>query len=170
MKQQLVTAQKCTNQTILLENFDSRESLFFSLIQNNPGIRFNEIIKMSGLKNGVVSYYTHQLEQKGKICSVRTPRVTRFYSQNISEQSQIIFKWIRQSTPLKIILVLLDTSLSFKELVKKIGKSPSNTSHFTTKLIQDEIVSMSLKDKKRVYQINSDIKEILFFLLQNTFG
>ncbi len=165
MKLQSVTPQQNMPQMIFSENFVSRESLFFSLIKNNPGIRFNEMMKLSGLKNGVVSHYIHQLEHKGIIYSIRTPRITRFYSQNISEHSQIIFKWLRQSTPHKIILALLDDALYFKELVKKVGKSPSNTSYFTTKLIKDEIVLCSLKDKKKIYFVNPDKRNKLHLIL-----
>lgn len=152
-----------------LENFNSRGSLFFSLIENNPGIRFNEIMKLTGLKNGVTSYYTQQLEYQGKIYSVRTPRVTRFYTQNISEHIQILFKWLRQKTPQKILKALLNGGLFFKELVNKVEKSPSNTSYFISKLVNDHIICLSLKNKKRFYQINSDKKDQLFFLIQNTF-
>ena len=148
---------------------DSRTSLFFSLIENNPGIRFNEIMKLTGFKNGVVSHHTQQLEKQGRINSIRTPRVTRFYTQNISEYQQILFKWLRQKTPQKIINVLLKGGLFFKELVNKIEKSPSNTSYFISKLMKDHIISLSLKNRKIFYQINSDKRDHLLFLIQNTF-
>ena len=35
----------------------SRESLFINLINQNPGIRYLELKNMTGLSNGVVSYY-----------------------------------------------------------------------------------------------------------------
>jgi len=55
-----------------------RESLFINLINKNPGIRYLELKSLTGLSNGVVSYYLRQLESDGYVKSVRTPRVSFF--------------------------------------------------------------------------------------------
>ncbi len=149
--------QKTSCEKTQTQNFFSHpKNLFFNLIQKNPGIRFNEIMRLTGLKNGVVSYHLLSLERQGKIRSVRTPRVTRFYSLEISEDSQKIIMRLRQKTPYKIITSLLDESLSFKELVQKVGKSPSNTSYYLTKLIEDKLVEDFLIHKIHHYKINSE--------------
>ena len=157
--------RQCEKTQTHFEFFSYPKNLFFNLIQKNPGIRFNEIMRLTGLKNGVVSYHLLSLERQGKICSVRTPRVTRFYTLEISEDSQKIIMRLRQKTPYKIITSLLDESLSFKELVQKVGKSPSNTSHYLTKLIEDQIVIDVLKNRKRLYQISKEIHSKIFHII-----
>jgi len=70
----------------------SRESLFINLINRNPGIRYLELKSLTGLCNGVISYYLQQLELNGLIKSVRTPRVSSFYPISMSKLSQKIIR------------------------------------------------------------------------------
>ena len=141
---------------VSFKSFSQTKNLFYNLIQKNPRIRFNEIVRHTGLKNGVVSYHLLQLERQGNIRAIRTPRVTRFYTLDISKNSQKIIARLRQKTPNKIISVLLKKSFSFKELVQLVGKSPSNTSYYLTKLIEDEIIDDFFIRKVRHYKINSE--------------
>ena len=87
----------------------SRKSIFINLINQNPGIRYRELKNLTGLSNGVVSYHLHQLESKGLVKSVKTPRVSCFYPLSLSEFSQIIFRRSRQITPKRILLALIQT-------------------------------------------------------------
>ena len=70
----------------------SRESLFINLINRNPGIRYLELKSLTGLSNGVISYYLQQLESDGLIKSVKTPRVSSFYPISMSKLSQKIIR------------------------------------------------------------------------------
>jgi len=63
-----------------------------TLIDDNPGIRFREIMRSSGLKNGVLSYYLKKLESTGVVKVVRGPRQVRFYSPDITEEESIVIK------------------------------------------------------------------------------
>ena len=49
------------------------------IIEQNPGIQFREIMRSSGLKNGVLSHYLDKLEKHGIIKVIRGPRQARFY-------------------------------------------------------------------------------------------
>ena len=60
------------------------------LIDGNPGIQFREIMRSSGLKNGVLSHYLKKLEDGGLVKVMRGPRQVRFYSPNITEEESII--------------------------------------------------------------------------------
>ena len=50
------------------------------IIEKNPGIQFREIMRSSGLKNGVLSHYLDKLERNGIIKAYRGPRQVRFLS------------------------------------------------------------------------------------------
>ena len=130
----------------------SREEMIFSEIKSNPGIRFRELMKHLGITNGVMSYYLRKLEQKESVWIERTPRVTRFYSSDLSEEEAKLVKRLRQETPKKILVALIENDqLTFQELVVKIHKSPSTTSFYLTQLVQENIIATSKSDFVKVY-------------------
>ena len=143
-----------------------RESIFLNLINQNPGIRYLELKSLSGFNNGVVSHYLHQLESQSLIKSVRTPRVSCFYPMCSSELSQKIFRRLRQVTPQKIILALIQKNHSFRSLVKEVKKAPSTVSTYTTKLIHDGIVVTAYVDSEKMFKINCDIYDQLIYTLK----
>ena len=57
---------------------DRRETVL-EIIEKNPGIRFNEIMRISNIRNGTLSHYVKKLEEEESIELERTPRVTRLY-------------------------------------------------------------------------------------------
>ena len=138
----------------------SREEIIISEIKKNPGIRFRELMKQIGISNGVMSYYLRKLENHDHIWTERTPRVTRFYSNDLLEDEAKLVKRLRQTTPKKILLALIENDkLTFKELVSKIGKSPSTTSFYLTQLIHDNIISTTKSNFVQVY-FNTEKKRI----------
>ena len=143
-----------------------RESIFLNLINQNPGIRYLELKSLTGFSNGVVSHYLHQLESQSLIKSVRTPRVSCFYPMCSSELSQKIFRRLRQVTPQKIILALIQKNHSFRSLVKEVKKAPSTVSTYTTKLIHDGIVVTAYVDSEKMFKINSNIYDQLIYTLK----
>ena len=143
-----------------------RESIFLNLINQNPGIRYLELKSLTGFNNGVVSHYLHQLESQSLIKSVRTPRVSCFYPLCSSELSQKIFRRLRQVTPQKIILALIQKNHSFRSLVKEVKKAPSTVSTYTTKLIHDGIVVTAYVDSEKMFKINCNIYDQLIYTLK----
>ena len=130
----------------------SREELIISEIKTNPGIRYRELMKQIGVTNGVMSYYLRKLEQSESVWIERTPRVTRFYSSDLSEDEANLVKRLRQETPKKILVALVENEqLTFQELVAKICKSPSTTSFYLSQLVRENIISTSKSDFIKVY-------------------
>ena len=129
-----------------------REELIISEIKKNPGIRFRELMKHLGITNGVMSYYLRKLEQKESVWIERTPRVTRFYSSDLSEEEAKLVKRLRQETPKKILVALVENEqLTFQELVAKISKSPSTTSFYLSQLVEENIINTSKSEFVIVY-------------------
>ena len=127
----------------------SRESLFINLINKNPGIRYLELKSLTGLCNGVISFYLQQLELNGLIKSVRTPRVSSFYPISMSKLSQKIIRRSRQITPKRILLALIQKNHSFTSLVKEVRKAPSTVSTYVSKLIEDNLVFTEYENSKK---------------------
>src|SRR5574340_643882 len=111
-----------------------RISEIISVIEKNPGIKFREIMRETGLKNGVLSYHAKRLEENGSVKIERSVGETRFYPLCVTEQESILIKNLRQDTPRRIIVSLIDgQSLTFNEIVNKVHKSPSTASVFLNK-------------------------------------
>ena len=138
----------------------TREEMIFSEIKNNPGIRFRELMKKVGITNGVMSHYLRKLEENESVWIERTPRVTRFYSSDLSEDEAKLVKRLRQETPKKILVTLVENDqLTFKEIVLKIAKSPSTTSFYLSQLIEDHIIGTTKSDSVKIY-FNTEKKRI----------
>ena len=156
-----------------------RSKIVLDIIEKNPGIRFNEIMRITGIKNGTLSHYVKRLEKNGTIKLERTPRVTRAYPVGIAEHEATICKYITMPTQKKLILFLLKkevaTSIEIREFLKK---SPSVISVNLNELFRMKIINKrydipsnkySLKNPKEVEGILKEYyPNLLDELLENT--
>ena len=137
-----------------------REEMIFSEIKKNPGIRFRELMKQIGITNGVMSYYLRKLEQSESVWVDRTPRVARFYTSDLSADEAKLVKRLRQETPKKILVALVENEqLTFQELVAEICKSPSTTSFYLSQLVKENIINTSKSASVKIY-FNAEKKRI----------
>jgi len=126
------------------------------IIEKNPGIQFREIMRSSGLKNGVLSHYLGKLEKNGVIKATRGPRQIRFYPPQITENESIVIKALRKQTPRDLILALIkEDGLEFSQLVREVKKSPSTVSLYLSQLIEDGLVEVKLIQLKKRYHIKA---------------
>ena len=135
-----------------------------SIIEKNPGIKFREIMRETGLKNGVLSYHTKKLEEIGSVKIDRKSGETRFYPLFVTEEESILITSLRRDTQRYILLSLLEGKpLAFNEIVKKVKKAPSTVSSFLANLVENEIVEIKIIELKKVYFLkNADmVREII---------
>ena len=136
-----------------------------TLIDDNPGIRFREIMRSSGLKNGVLSYYLKKLEVTGVVKVVRGPRQVRFYSPSITEEESIVITALRKETPRALLLALIkEDGLEFSQLVKEVKKSPSTVSLYLSQIVADGLVEIKFVELKKRYHIK--VREIMDKLIE----
>ena len=120
------------------------------LIDSNPGIQFREIMRSSGLKNGVLSHYLKKLEDGGLVKVKRGTRQVRFYSPNISDEETIVIKALRRETPRALLLALIKKDgLEFSELLQEVKKSPSTVSFYLSQIVNDGLVEIKMADLKK---------------------
>ena len=126
---------------MLLEKLD-RSNVILDVIEKNPGIRFNEIMRITDIRNGTLSHYVKKLEKEGSIVPHRTPRVTRLYPKGISESQAKVCKYLTIPTQRNLITFLIKkeiaTSIEIREFMKK---SPS-------------VISVNLKELYKAKIIN----------------
>ena len=126
------------------------------IIEQNPGIQFREIMRTSGLKNGVLSHYLSKLEKNGIIKVMRGPRQVRFFPPQITEEESLVIKALRKQTPRDLLLALItDDGLEFSELVKEVKKSPSTVSLYLSQLVEDGLVEIKIINLKKRYHIKA---------------
>ncbi len=133
-----------------------RDSQLQQIIEQNPGIQFRELMRSSGLKNGVLSHYVGKLEKNGIIKVIRGPRQVRFYPPQITEDESTVIKALRKQTPRDLLLALVkEDGLEFSQLVKEVKKSPSTVSLYLSQLVEDGLVEIRLADLKKRYHIKA---------------
>ncbi|MBT8172941.1 MAG: winged helix-turn-helix transcriptional regulator [Nitrosopumilus sp.] len=143
-----------------------RDSKLQQIIEENPGIQFREIMRSSGLKNGVLSHYLGKLEKNGIIKVIRGPRQARFYPPRITEEESIVIKALRKQTPRDLLLALIkEDGLEFSQLVKEVGKSPSTVSLYLSQIVDDGLVETKLVQLKKRYYIKA--KELIDKLVED---
>ncbi len=136
-----------------------RVTQIFQVIEKNPGIKFREIMRETGMKNGVLEYYAAKLEKEGTVKIERSPGQTRFYPPGVSDEDKLLIKNLRQETPKQILAALLQyETLSFSEIVEKIQKSPATVSFYLSQVTKDDIVESVLVNFKKKYSVKDKEK------------
>lgn len=130
-----------------------RAELIIQLVNENPGIRYSELMRETGFKNGVLSHYLSKIEQAGKITIERSPRIARLYPCGMPDEDTTIIKNLRSSTSRQILLGLLDRDMAFKEIVEKVKKSQGTVSIVLKSLAADEIVARNFHDGVVIFKI-----------------
>lgn len=123
-----------------------RTELIIQLVNENPGIRYSEIMRETGLKNGVLSHYLSKIEEAGRIIIERSPRVARLYPCGMSNEETHIIKNLCSSTTRQILLGLLERDMTFKEIVECSKKSQGTVSIVLKNLGADEVVTRKFQD------------------------
>ncbi|MGI0047140.1 MAG: winged helix-turn-helix transcriptional regulator [Nitrosotalea sp.] len=136
-----------------------RVTQIVEVIEKNPGIKFREIMRETGMKNGVLGYYAARLEKDGAVKIERSPGQTRFYPPGVPDDDILLIKNLRQETPKQILAALLQyETLSFNELVEKTVKSPATVSLYLSQVTKDNLVESKLINSKKKYYIKDSEK------------
>ena len=128
--------------------------LLMNHIQQTPGIRYRELLRMTGLVNGVLSYHLSALERANVIKVNRESRVTRYYSVNISDKESAILKFVRHKPIRQILLFILEHDMcTFNEIVDHTGKAPSTVSSHLKRLRGAGIVLVRHGEYHQLYRV-----------------
>lgn len=125
------------------------------IIEGNPGIRFRRIMRLSGMKNGVLTHHLRRMERAGRIRVMRRPRQTSYSSLEINEDQLRVACALQRSTPRAILLALAaEDGRRFSDLVDCCKRSPSTVSLYLTGMIKDGLVTVRRLESGRRYYIN----------------
>ena len=141
-----------------------RSKVVLEIIEKNPGIRFNEIMRISNIRNGTLSHYVKKLQEEKSIELERTPRVTRLYPAGIPEKEAKICKYLTMDSQKKIILFLLKKKTATSQEIREfIEKSPSVVSVNLNELFREKIIEKKYDIPSNKYSLKNpeQIKGIL---------
>ena len=121
-----------------------RRDVVIDLIEKIPGISYNEIVRETGLSNGVVSHYLIKLMENGEVEKEGIKR-GKYFLRNIPKKDRKMITLLRNNTNNDIFKLLMKNFNNNKidtqnEISKKVSKSAST-------------ISVSLKDLQRNYII-----------------
>jgi len=116
-------------------------------IDENPGIRYRELMRLIKFPNGVLSYHIDKLEKMDLVNVERKSRITRFFPRNISTDIMGILGNLRSQTSYEIIKLLYEKGpISQQEIIKNTRKAASTISWQMKKLLEDNIICIKIKD------------------------
>jgi len=127
-------------------------------IHAQPGIRYRELLRLSGLSNGVLTYHIANLEKSERIIADRNNnnKITRYYPHNIPIEETDVIGHIRNNAARQIILFILDHNLcTFSEIIEYTKKAPSTISWHLKRLKDSRIISVLYNTSRcqRLYKI-----------------
>jgi len=136
---------------------DIRHHQILEIIHENPGLNFRDIMRITGFKNGVLSYYVNKLEKWNKVMVIRKIGNTRFFPKDVTEFESNLLEMLRRPTPYKIIFQLSKnpTGLTMNDIVNNSGKAQSTISTYLQLLLSKKIVIVRLDEKKKIFMLKN---------------
>ena len=141
-------------QTTEQEEEEDVKVLLVKHIEQTPGIRYRELLRLTGLVNGVLTHHLAVLEKANIIKVYRESRLTRYYPVGVSDKESAILKFVRHEPTREILLFILENeTCTFNEIVDHTGKAPSTVSSHLKRLKEAGIVSVRYGEYYQLYCI-----------------
>ena len=139
---------------ISYENSPNKLEKIATEINQNAGIRFNELLRKTKIPSGTLMHYIKQLEKRKAINIKRESRETRYFSINVKNYEVNTIIAFRKPTLKNIILCLMKTDyLSLPMISKAIKKSPPTCSVALSELADMGLVESALQGRKKMFRI-----------------
>ena len=143
----------------------SIQEKIIQFVNDFPGIRYRELLRITGVSNDVLSYNLNLLDNSGKVKVHRVNnRVTRYFSHEVPTLESNVIGLLRQNTTRKIIIYILENGpCGFSDIVNHTKKVPSTVSWHLTRLKDANIIIVRHKQNElNYYEVKIDK-----FLLQS---
>ena len=136
-----------------------RRETVIDLIKKSPGVSYNEIVRNTGLSNGVISHYLIKLMESGEIEKEGIKR-GKYFLKNIPKKDRKIITILRNNTNNDIFKFLMENLDGNKistqnEISKKVNKSISTISVSLKNLQRNNIIERVIMNKSS--KISNDI-------------
>ena len=136
-----------------------RRQAVIDFIKKTPGVSYNEIVRETGLSNGVISHYLIKLMESGEVEKEGIKR-GKYFLKNIPKKDRKMIILLRNNTNNDIFKLLIknfdsNTISTQNEISKKVKKSASTISVSLKDLQRNNIIERVIMNKSS--KISSDI-------------
>ena len=136
-----------------------RREVVIDLIKKIPGVSYNEIVRETGLSNGVISHYLIKLMESGEVEKEGIKR-GKYFLKNVPKKDRKIIILLRNNTNNDIFKLLMKNFNNNKiftqnEISKIVNKSASTISVSLKDLHKNNIIERVIMNKSS--KISSDI-------------
>ena len=136
-----------------------RKDAVIDLIKKIPGVSYNEIVRETGLSNGVISHYLIKLMESGEVEKEGIKR-GKYFLKNIPKKDRKMIILLRNNTNNDIFRLLIEnlnnnTISTQNEISKIVNKSVSTISVSLKDLQKNNIIERVIMNKSS--KISSDI-------------
>jgi len=140
---------------------DSRRKIFL-FIKKNPGLHEREISRQMNIPLGTLDYHLHFLEKRDLIKTRSDGHYTRYFiSGEISLQAEILLKILRQKTPRKILVFLLESKHAFhRDIQNHLGLAASTVSFHLNKMVELGVIKKVVIGRESIFSVISPDKVI----------
>ena len=139
--------------------------LILAQVAGTPGIRYRELLRLTGLSNGALEYHMRILEKTNKVKVDRSDgNRARYYSIYIPTDESHIIGFIRNNVSRQIVTFVLEHELcTFNEILAHTKKAPSTLSWHLKRLFKAAIISVIYGQEYQLYQVldSKFVEEIL---------
>jgi len=147
-------------------DLENRKNIY-RLIEKNPGINLSTLAEMLEISIPLADYHTLHMESGALITITKEGGFKRYYVKGRTRvKDKIFLGLLRQETPLKIVLFLLENPYSkHKKILDRFDIAGSTLTYHINKLVKHGIVCFIESSEKRGYHIR-DEKEVINFLIR----
>jgi predicted transcriptional regulator len=145
---------------------DWKKRMLLKCINNSPGIRYRELLRVTGFPNGVMAYHLKILEQfKHMKVSRQYKKITRYYPLKTTAKESRVIEFMKRPTDRRIILFILKHErCRFKDIEWHIKRASSTVSWHLSRLREADIISMRhltyrLNNRTLVIAVMNKVKE-----------
>jgi predicted transcriptional regulator len=131
--------------------YSKRKSKVLRLILKNPGIRYRQLLRATGLSNGSLSNILRKLENSRSVAVNRTAnnRTTAYYPKKINTTEMRITESLRNNIDRRIIQFLLEQGQgNFYDIVNHSKRAPSTISWHLSRLKNGRLISSTSRNGK----------------------
>ena len=141
-----------------INRINTIQDKIIQFVNDFPGIRYRELLRITRVSNGVLSYHLNLLDNSGKVRVHRVNnRVTRYFCHDVSIVESNLIGLLRQNTARKIIIYILESgTCGFNDIVNYTKKVPSTVTCHLSRLKDADIIKVRRQNEFNYYEIKID--------------
>ncbi|MGC9060477.1 MAG: winged helix-turn-helix transcriptional regulator [Thermoplasmata archaeon] len=125
----------------------------YQTILKNPGIHIREIQRKTGLAIGVLTYNLEVLENTGYLRSELKDGKKYYFPYTFPYSDSRMLMFMREPTPRKILLLLLQHPCTFNELLQNVGKSRGVVYTHISRMVKEGVVGQKQSENGTLYYV-----------------